>query len=56
MSNHLTVKHRATAPLPTTERAGNAGAHRGRRTTGLPIVGILGIVVILVAVILATRG
>ncbi|WP_182377547.1 hypothetical protein [Nocardioides sp. WS12] len=56
MSNHATVKHRATQPMPITDRAVNAGAHRRRRLSSLPIAGILGIILIIVAAVLATRG
>lgn len=52
----LNRKHRATQPVPAAERPTPTGDHRARRTIDLPIAGILGILVILLAVYLTLRG
>lgn len=52
----LSRKHRATQPVPVAERPAPTGEHRATRTGDLPIAGILGILVILLAVYLTLRG
>lgn len=52
----LTSKHRATVPVPAAERPAPTGDHRAARGSELPIAGILGILVILLAVYLTLRG
>lgn len=56
MPHHVTVKHRATEPVRNVDRPVNAGSHRRYRTSDLPIAAALGIILIIVAAILATRG
>lgn len=52
----LTSKHRAAVPVPAAERPAPTGDHRAARSLDLPIAGILGVLVILLAVYLTLRG
>lgn len=55
MSNHLTVKHRATEPVPVLDRPASATSHRAGRNSDLPIAAALGILLLLVAAFLAIK-
>ncbi|MCL2541656.1 MAG: hypothetical protein FWE71_04245 [Nocardioidaceae bacterium] len=55
MSNQMSVKHRATEPIAAVERVETAGSHRGGRSTDLPIAAALGLILLVVAAILAVR-
>lgn len=55
-TNQLTHKHRATEPVPVSERPDATRAHRAPRTNDLPLAAILGIVLVLLAVYFTVRG
>ncbi|MBM7516723.1 hypothetical protein [Nocardioides nitrophenolicus] len=48
-------KHRASEPVPPGERPATTRAHRGSRTTDLPIAAALGLILLLVAAWLTVR-
>lgn len=51
-----TNKHRATSPVPVSERPTSTGAHRASRVPEAVITGVLGTSLIVLLVILFTRG
>ena len=55
MSTQLTAQHRASEPLTPVERPDVIGTHRGGRTSDLPIAAALGIILLVVAAILAVN-
>lgn len=55
-TTQLTHKHRATDPVPVSERPDATRAHRAARSNDLPIAAILGIILVLLAVYFTVRG
>lgn len=51
-----TYKHRATTPVPVTDRPSSAGAHRASRVPEAVVAAVLGTCLIVLLVILFTRG
>lgn len=51
-----TYKHRATTPVPVTDRPSSAGAHRASRVPETVIAVVLGASLIVLLAILLTRG
>jgi len=51
LTHRLPHKHRATVPVPPSQRPAPTGAHRGSRD--LPVAAALGVVLLLVAAYLA---
>lgn len=51
-----TYKHRATTPVPVTDRPSSTGAHRASRVPETVITAVLGASLIVLLVILFTRG
>lgn len=55
MSNQITFKHRASAPVQATERPEVSGTHRGSRASDLPVAALLGLILLVLAGYLAVR-
>lgn len=55
MMTTQTRKHRATEPLPATERPADAGAHRASRAADIAVAGFLGAVLLVLIVMLGAR-
>ncbi|NYJ02646.1 hypothetical protein HNR19_003344 [Nocardioides thalensis] len=51
-----TYKHRATTPVPVTDRPSSSGAHRASRVPETVVAAVLGTCLIVLLVILFTRG
>lgn len=55
MSNQITVKHRASDPVPASQRPEVSGTHRGSRSSDLPVAALLGLILLVLAGYLAIR-
>ncbi len=55
-TNQLIHKHRATEPVPVSQRPDATRAHRAARTNDLPVAAILGILLVLLAVYFTVKG
>jgi hypothetical protein len=57
MTNTTTSKHRATEPVPVSDRPtpASTASHRGGRRGDLPIAAVLGLILLVVAAYLAVR-
>ena len=51
-----THKHRATTPVPVTERPSSSGAHRASRVPEMAVTAVLGAGLVALLVVLLTRG
>ena len=55
-ATRMTSKHRAAEPVPVAVRPGGTGVHRAARESDPPVAAILGIILLVLAAYLATRG
>lgn len=51
-----THKHRATVPVPVTDRPSSTGAHRASRVPEMVVAAVLGTSLVVLLAILFTRG